>query len=106
MLVSSVLVGFVPVSKLNCLGLSECGEAVVEFANHNFESVGVFCTDVPDCVDAKLDVLKVPLLPPLTLPPLVFPLPPPLPPVLPPLPQLPLAILPNVIAVVVPLALT
>lgn len=36
---SAVLVGFVLVSKLNAFGLSECGEAVVELANHSFESV-------------------------------------------------------------------
>lgn len=30
------------VSKLNAFGLSECGEAVVELANHNFESVAGF----------------------------------------------------------------
>lgn len=36
---SAVLVGFVLVSKLNAFGLSECGDAVVELANHNFESV-------------------------------------------------------------------
>lgn len=44
-LMSAVLVGFVPVSKLNAFGLSECGEAVVEFANHNFESVAGFAID-------------------------------------------------------------
>lgn len=38
-LISAVLVGFVLVSKLNAFGLNECGEAVVEFANHSFESV-------------------------------------------------------------------
>lgn len=42
---SAVLVGLLPESKLNCLGLSECGEAVVELANQSFESVGcVLCT--------------------------------------------------------------
>lgn len=40
---SAVLVGFVPLSKLNVFGLSECGDAVVEFAIHNLESVIVFC---------------------------------------------------------------
>jgi hypothetical protein len=40
---SAVLDGFVPLSKLNVFGLSECGDAVVEFAIHNFESVIVFC---------------------------------------------------------------
>ena len=38
-LMSAVLVGFVLVSKLNAFGLRECGEAVVELANHSFESV-------------------------------------------------------------------
>lgn len=38
-LISAVLVGFVLVSKLNAFGLSECGDAVVELANHSFESV-------------------------------------------------------------------
>lgn len=42
---SAVLVGLVPVSKLNDFGLSECGEAVVELANHDFESVAGFGTD-------------------------------------------------------------
>lgn len=51
---SAVLVGFVPVSKLNALGLSECGDAVVEFANHNFESaVGL------EMVEADPDALPV-----------------------------------------------
>jgi hypothetical protein len=40
---SAVLDGFVPLSKLNVFGLSECGDAVVEFAIHNLESVIVFC---------------------------------------------------------------
>lgn len=44
-LMSAVLVGFVLVSKLNAFGLSECGEAVVELANHSFESVAGF--DIP-----------------------------------------------------------
>jgi hypothetical protein len=39
---SAVLDGFVVLSKLNAFGLRECGEAVVEFAIHNFESVIVF----------------------------------------------------------------
>lgn len=39
---SAVLVGFVLVSKLNAFGLNECGDAVVELANHNFESVDGF----------------------------------------------------------------
>ncbi|KAJ6632981.1 hypothetical protein Bhyg_16295 [Pseudolycoriella hygida] len=33
------------------LGLSEWGEAVVEFANHSLESVTVFCTVVEDVVE-------------------------------------------------------
>lgn len=40
---SAVLDGFVPLSKLNVFGLSECGDAVVEFAIHNLESLIVFC---------------------------------------------------------------
>lgn len=40
---SAVLDGFVPLSKVNVFGLSECGEAVVELAIHNLESVIVFC---------------------------------------------------------------
>lgn len=40
---SAVLVGLVPLSKLNVFGLSECGDAVVELAIHNLESVIVFC---------------------------------------------------------------
>lgn len=40
---SAVLDGFVPLSKLNVFGLSECGDAVVELAIHNLESVIVFC---------------------------------------------------------------
>lgn len=39
---SAVLDGFVPLSKLNVLGLSECGEAVVELAIHNFDSALAF----------------------------------------------------------------
>lgn len=85
---SAVLVGLVPVSKLNCFGLSECGEAVVEFANHNFESVAVFCTAAVDVVEG---IFVEPLL--LLLPP-------------PPIPAPPPALLPSVKAVVVPLALT
>lgn len=50
-LMSAVLVGFVPVSKLNAFGLSECGEAVVELANHNFESVAGFVLVVEPFVD-------------------------------------------------------
>lgn len=77
---SAVLVGFVPVSKLNAFGLSECGEAVVELANHNFESVAgleiavepvagdEFVADkalfVPDILPLSLLILPVPLLPP------------------------------------------
>lgn len=40
---SAVLVGFE--SKLNVLGLCECGEAVVEFAYHIFESLPWFGID-------------------------------------------------------------
>lgn len=40
---SAVLDGFVPLSKLNVFGLRECGDAVVELAIHNLESVIVFC---------------------------------------------------------------
>jgi hypothetical protein len=43
-----VLDGFVVLSKLNVLGLRECGEAVVEFAIHNFESVIEFWMFVLD----------------------------------------------------------
>lgn len=50
-LMSAVLVGFVPVSKLNAFGLSECGEAVVELANHSFESVAGFVVAVEPFVD-------------------------------------------------------
>lgn len=55
-LISAVLVGFVLVSKLNAFGLSECGEAVVELANHSFESVVGFdnpvaFADVEDVVE-------------------------------------------------------
>jgi hypothetical protein len=55
---SAVLDGFVPLSKLNVFGLSECGDAVVEFAIHNLESVIVFCMlvvlDVVEEYDAPL----------------------------------------------------
>jgi hypothetical protein len=47
---SAVLDGFVALSKLNVFGLSECGEAVVELAIHNLESVIVFCICVFDVV--------------------------------------------------------
>lgn len=49
---SAVLVGFVLVSKLNAFGLSECGEAVVELANHSFESVVGFDSPVAFADDA------------------------------------------------------
>lgn len=49
---SAVLVGFVLVSKLNAFGLSECGEAVVELANHSFESVVGFDRPVALADDA------------------------------------------------------
>lgn len=51
-LMSAVLVGFVLVSKLNAFGLSECGEAVVELANHSFESVVGFDKPVAFADDA------------------------------------------------------
>lgn len=70
MLMSAVLVGFVPVSKLNAFGLSECGEAVVELANHSFESVAGFVVvvveplvDVEFVADIALFVF-VPVWPP------------------------------------------
>lgn len=49
---SAVLVGFVLVSKLNAFGLSECGEAVVELANHSFESAVGFDKPVAFADDA------------------------------------------------------
>lgn len=39
-------------SKLNAFGLSECGEAVVELANHSFESVVGFDKPVAFADDA------------------------------------------------------
>lgn len=46
-----------PLSKLNVLGLNECGEAVVELAIHSLESLMVFwmvlCVDA-DVVDEEL----------------------------------------------------
>jgi hypothetical protein len=56
---SAVLDGFVPLSKLNVFGLSECGDAVVEFAIHNLESVIVFCM----VVLAVVEEYAAPLLP-------------------------------------------
>lgn len=53
-LMSAVLVGFELVSKLNAFGLSECGDAVVELANHNFESVVGF-DKPPAFADELLD---------------------------------------------------
>lgn len=47
---SAVLDGFVALSKLNVFGLSEWGEAVVELAIHNLESVIVFCRVVFEVV--------------------------------------------------------
>lgn len=134
---SAVLVGLLPESKLNCcLGLSECGEAVVEFAmNHCFESVAVLlCTAddvVVDGMEFALPLLFAPVWPPpfdvvepppprlplfdalhpalplLELP--LHPLPelgPPLPPTPPPLALPMLLEVPTVRAVVTPLALT
>lgn len=54
---SAVLVGFVPVSKLNAFGLSECGEAVVELANQSFESAAGFAID--DATAELVDVDEV-----------------------------------------------
>lgn len=48
-------------SKLKALGLRECGEAVVEFAIHNFESVIEFWIFVVFDVDVEEKV--APLLP-------------------------------------------
>lgn len=67
--ISAVLVGFVPVSKLNAFGLSECGDAVVEFANHNFESVpGLEMVEADAVALAAEFVLGRPLLFPTMLP--------------------------------------
>lgn len=81
---SAVLVGLVPVSKLNAFGLNECGEAVVELANHSFEStVGLDMDDagVAQVADDELvadRALLVPGMLPLSLlPPPVLLLPPP-----------------------------
>ena len=78
---SAVLDGFVPLSKLNAFGDSECGEAVVEFANHNFESAVGFGTDDGVVVDVfvpetlLLLAVRPPLLLPLPLsPPVALPL--------------------------------
>lgn len=60
-LMSAVLVGFVPVSKLNAFGLSECGEAVVELANHSFESVAGFVVVVEPLVDDDEFVAEIAL---------------------------------------------
>lgn len=54
---SAVLDGFVPLSKLKVFGLSECGDAVVELAIHNLESVIVFCIVVLVVVDEYVDPL-------------------------------------------------
>lgn len=72
-----------PESKLNCLGLSECGEAVVELANQSFESVGwvlwtaddVVVVDGMEFVEPLLLLLLWPLGPDW----LLGPPPPPLP---------------------------
>lgn len=57
---SAVLVGLVPVSKLKGFGLRECGEAVVELANHSFESPAGLGADEALVVDV---LLAPPLLP-------------------------------------------
>lgn len=87
---SAVLVGLVPLSKLNVLGLSECGEAVVELALiHSFDSDSWLWM----AADVELEPPLVPAppepAPPLPAPPPVPP-PPPTPPLLPPPPLLPL----------------
>lgn len=65
-LMSAVLVGFVPVSKLNAFGLSECGDAVVELANHNFESaVGLAIDDAVEPVADDEFVPEIALLLPV-----------------------------------------
>ena len=86
---SAVLVGLVPLSKLNVLGLSECGEAVVELALiHSFDSDSWLWR----AADVELEPPLVPAppepAPPLPAPPV--PPPPPVPPLLPPPPLLPL----------------
>lgn len=63
MLMSAVLVGLVPVSKLKGFGLRECGEAVVELANHNFESAAGFGTEVALFVDVLLPPVLLPGIP-------------------------------------------
>jgi hypothetical protein len=65
---SAVLVGFVPLSKLNDFGLSECGEAVVELAIHSLESHR-FCIVLALLVfvEEEFDELLL-LLPPPPLP--------------------------------------
>lgn len=55
-----MLDGFVVLSKLNVLGLRECGEAVVEFAIQSFESVIVFWIFV---LDVDVEEYVAPLLP-------------------------------------------
>lgn len=57
---SAVLDGFVVLSKLNVLGLRECGEVVVEFAIQSFESVIVFWIFV---LDVDVEEYVAPLLP-------------------------------------------
>lgn len=47
---STVLDGLMPLSKLKAFGLSECGDAVVEFAIHILESASVFCRVAFDVV--------------------------------------------------------
>lgn len=79
---SAVLVGFVPLSKLNALGLSECGEAVVELALiHSLDSESWFWIAADVELEAPVPAPELLLLPPP---------PPPLPPPLLPLPPTPL----------------
>lgn len=52
------------VSKLNAFGLSECGEAVVELANHSFESVVGFDKPVAFADDDVVEPPTFDALPP------------------------------------------
>lgn len=92
---SAELVGLLPESKLNCFGLSECGEAVVEFAmNHCFESVGVPCIAVVDVVVDGMEFAELLLVVPDDGPPPPPPFTPFAPPPPPPMPRPPLLLLP------------
>lgn len=74
---SAVLVGFVPLSKLNALGLSECGEAVVELALiHSLDSDSWFWIAVDVELEPPVPAPELLLLPPPPLPPPLLPLPP------------------------------